>query len=200
MSTDIAHLDLASRSPRRLALLAQLGLRAAVIAADVDETPAPDEDPTDYVLRLALAKARAGRALAGHRNGRPTVAADTAVLQDRRILGKPADLAEARAMLSALAGREHRVLTAVAVIGRREQTALSESRVRFRPIAAAEIDAYWATGEPHDKAGGYAIQGLGALFVEHLAGSYSGVMGLPLYETAALLAAEGVLPLAPDSR
>jgi septum formation protein len=187
-----AHLYLASRSPRRLELLGQLGLRPAVVAADVDETPAPGERPKDYVQRIALAKARAGAAALDEPSARPVLAADTAVVVDERILGKPAGADEALAMLGLLSGRGHEVLTAVAVIGRREQVCLSISRVRFRDIPPAEAAAYWASGEPRDKAGAYAIQGRGALFVAELRGSYSGVVGLPLFETAELLAAEGV--------
>jgi len=121
--------------------------------------------------------------------------ADTAVVQDDRILGKPLDRQDAAAMLAQLSGREHRVLTAVALVGDREETRLSVSRVRFRPIDAAEAAAYWETGEPADKAGGYAVQGLGALFVESIGGSYSGVMGLPLFETGELLRRAGIAPL-----
>ena len=130
-------------------------------------------------------------------DGSLILAADTAVVVGTRVLGKPRDAWDAAAMLRCLAGREHRVLSGVALIGPGpvERSAVSESRVRMRPIAEAEIAAYWATGEPVDKAGGYAIQGRAAVFVEALSGSYSGVMGLPLFETAALLAAAGLAPL-----
>ena len=150
----------------------------------------------DYVLRIAAAKARAGRT-AAPRPALPVLGADTAVVCDDRILGKPADRDDALAMLRLLSGRTHRVLTAVAVVGSGEGVAVSETEVTFRAIAEAEALAYWATGEPRDKAGAYGIQGLGALFVERLSGSYSGVVGLPLFETACLLAAEGVAVLAP---
>jgi len=185
-------IHLASQSPRRRALLQQIGIRHAVVDVAVDETPLPREAPAEYVLRLALAKARAGHAL---RPERPVLGADTAVVIDDEVLGKPADRADAIAMLDRLAGREHRVLTAVALVGEREETRLSVSHVRFRPVAAGEAEAYWATGEPADKAGGYAVQGLGALFVESLSGSYSGVMGLPLFETGELLRRAGITPL-----
>jgi septum formation protein len=185
-------IHLASQSPRRRELLQQIGIRHAVLDVVVDETPLPREAPAEYVLRLALAKARAGHAL---RPERPVLGADTAVVVDDAILGKPADRADAIAMLGRLAGREHRVLTAVALVGEREETRLSVSHVRFRPLAAGEAAAYWATGEPADKAGGYAVQGLGALFVESLSGSYSGVMGLPLFETGELLRRAGISPL-----
>ena len=185
-------IHLASTSPRRRELLAQIGVRHDVVPVVVDETPRPAEAPAEYVLRLALAKARAGHALRGDR---PVLGADTAVVVDDRILGKPLDRDDALGMLARLAGREHRVLTAVAVVGEREETRLSVSHVRFRPIDAAEAAAYWATGEPADKAGGYAVQGLGAIFVESIAGSYSGVMGLPLFETGELLRRAGIAPL-----
>lgn len=193
-------LYLASRSPRRLALLGQLGLCAMVVAASVDETPSDGEDAAAYVQRLALAKARAGQQacapaeVAPGARPRPVLAADTAVVVDGRILGQPADADAALAMLARLSGRTHEVLTAVHLLGRHGHQALVRSQVRMRPISPREAAAYWATGEPRDKAGAYAIQGLGAVFVEHLAGSYSGVVGLPLYETAALLAREGLGP------
>lgn len=185
-------IHLASQSPRRRELLAQIGIRHDVIDVEVDETPRAGEAPAEYVLRLALAKARAGHRL---RPDRPVLGADTAVVQDDRILGKPLDRQDAAAMLAQLSGREHRVLTAVALVGDREDTRLSVSHVRFRPIDAAEAAAYWETGEPADKAGGYAVQGLGALFVESIGGSYSGVMGLPLFETGELLRRAGIAPL-----
>jgi len=197
---DEIDLYLASRSPRRRALLAQLGLRHRVIAADVDETPLAVECPKDYVLRMALAKARAAHASSAVAPGVPVLGADTAVVCDGRILGKPADAAEGLAMLRLLSDREHQVLTGVALLGRREQSACSETGVVFRAIDAAEARAYWASGEPRDKAGAYAIQGLGALFFAQLCGSYSGVVGLPLFETAALLAKEGIAALRPGSR
>jgi septum formation protein len=183
---------LASQSPRRRALLAQIGVHHDVIGVEVDETPLAGEAPAEYVLRLALAKARAGHRL---RPDRPVLGADTAVVQDGCILGKPRDGEDAARMLAQLAGREHRVLTAIALVGDREETRLSVSHVRFRPIDAVEAAAYWATGEPADKAGGYAVQGLGALFVESISGSYSGVMGLPLFETGELLRRAGIAPL-----
>jgi septum formation protein len=184
---------LASGSPQRRALLAQIGVRHAVRPVDVDETPAAGEAAADFVLRLALAKARAALADAPPTERPPVLAADTAVVVDGAILGKPRDRTDALAMLARLSGRRHEVLTGVALIAAGiERTALSASRVRFRAVSAAEAAAYWASGEPADKAGGYAIQGLGALFIAELAGSYSGVMGLPLFETAELLGAAGI--------
>lgn len=185
-------LHLASASPRRRALLAQIGLAHEVIVVPVDETYRAGERPEAYVERLALAKARAVWLLPG-RAPLPVLAADTTVVLEGEILGKPADCAAGLAMLARLAGREHRVLTAVALIAAAgEAVRTSASTVRLRPIEPAEAAAYWASGEPCDKAGGYAIQGLGAVLVERLEGSYSGVMGLPLYETAELLRAAGL--------
>ncbi|MCB2262758.1 MAG: Maf family nucleotide pyrophosphatase [Candidatus Thiosymbion ectosymbiont of Robbea hypermnestra] len=190
-------LILASRSPRRRALLEQIGVRFEIVDIDLDETRRPGEAPEDYVLRLALDKARAGRARVGSSLRPPVLAADTAVVVGDRILGKPRDRADAAAMLRLLAERTHRVLSGVALVGADEERALSVSEVRFRAVSARETDAYWESGEPRDKAGGYAIQGLGALFVAELRGSYSGVMGLPLFETARLLAAVGIDCLSP---
>jgi nucleoside triphosphate pyrophosphatase len=181
---------LASASPRRRELLAQIGVRFETIDTRVDESPRPDESPGDYVLRLARAKSESGWASTGDA---PVLGADTTVELDGRILGKPADAADGVAMLANLSGRTHRVFTAVAIrssTGLRSR--LSSSEVEFRAIAEEERRAYWETGEPHGKAGGYAIQGYAAVFVRALHGSYSGVVGLPLFETAELLAAAGV--------
>jgi septum formation protein len=183
---------LASNSPRRRELLAQIGVCFGVVAVDLDEAPLSYETPDAYVLRVAMDKARAGRALTDGRSELPVLAADTAVVVEGRILGKPRDRADGAAMMRLLAGRMHSVLTGVALVSELEQQALSTSEVSFRPIGPGEIEAYWDTGEPQDKAGGYAIQGVGAVFVSELRGSYSGVMGLPLFETAHLLAGAGV--------
>jgi septum formation protein len=181
---------LASVSPRRQSLLTQIGVRFVVTAAGIDETARRAEHPDDYVRRMARDKAVAVRTRGALL---PVLAADTTVVLDGRICGKPADEADGVAMLERLAGRSHRVLTAVALAdGSGVRECLSVSEVRFRAISRAECLAYWASGEPRDKAGGYAVQGLGAVFVEHLSGSYSGVMGLPLFETAQLLGAAGV--------
>lgn len=188
---------LASASPRRQILLAQLGLRWAQIPAVVDESRQPDEPPADYVRRLALAKSRAGRLHCPAAQAAPVVAADTTVVVAGTVLGKPVDAADAARMLQLMSGRTHQVLTAVAVASPGgESVALSASEVVFRTVGAAEAAAYWRSGEPADKAGGYAIQGLGAVFVQELRGSYSGVMGLPLFETAQLLGTHGVPVLA----
>jgi septum formation protein len=182
---------LASMSPRRRELLRQLGVSHEVLPVSVDETPRPGESAADMVCRLAAQKARAGLLL---RPGRvaPVMAADTAVALGSELFGKPVDQADAARMLARLAGRTHAVWTAVAATdGQRERVELSRSEVTFRAIAPEEIAAYWRTGEPADKAGAYAIQGLGAQFISELRGSYSGVMGLPLFEVAKLLSLFG---------
>lgn len=178
---------LASGSPRRRELLAQLGVQFEVCATDIDESSPGDEASDAYVRRMAATKARTALARLPSRRA-PVLGADTTVCIGSDRLGKPADRAAGAAMLRRLSGCEHEVLTAVAINdGEREAVAVSRTSVAFRPLTDAEIDAYWATGEPRDKAGGYAIQGLGAVFIEAIAGSYSGVMGLPLFETARLL-------------
>jgi len=183
-------LVLASASPRRRRLLAQIGIAHLVQGADIDEAVNADEAPADYAVRMACAKASAVRARGTHL---PVLAADTTVVIDGLILAKPRDRAHALAMLGRLSGRTHQVLTAVALAtAAAVEFRLSTSAVRMRSLTPAECAAYWESGEPRDKAGGYAIQGRGALFVEHLSGSYSGVMGLPLYETGQLLAAAGI--------
>ncbi|MFJ4257555.1 MULTISPECIES: Maf family protein [Pseudomonas] len=184
-------LYLASGSPRRRELLTQIGVPFSVVSAPIDETPLPDESAPAYVERLARAKAAAG--LARVEGPAVVLGADTAVVLDGRILGKPESREDALAMLADLSGREHQVLTAVALTdGQRVQSLCVTSQVRFRAISDDEAQRYWASGEPADKAGGYAIQGLGAVFVTGLSGSYSAVVGLPLSETADLLGQFGV--------
>lgn len=189
-------LFLASGSPRRRELLTQIGVPFQVVSASIDETPLPDECPAAYVERLARAKARAGREhLLGASVSAPfcVLGADTAVVLDDQILGKPVDEADALSMLMALSGREHEVLTAIAILAaERCETRVVRSRVSFRTISQQEAAQYWASGEPQDKAGGYAIQGLAAVFVVGLNGSYSGVVGLPVCETAELLGQFGI--------
>jgi len=182
---------LASNSPRRRELLSQIGVPHVVAGADIDETVLPGETPRAYVTRLAREKALAIR---GTGQRLPVLAADTTVVVDGKIFGKPRDRAEAIYMLGELAGRKHEVLTAIALAGtaRGVSERLSSNVVGFRKISPEECAAYWETGEPRDKAGGYAIQGLGAVFVESLTGSYSAVMGLPLFETGELLQAAGI--------
>lgn len=182
-------LYLASSSPRRRELLTQIGLSFNLVSGNVDETPLPDEAPAAYVERLARSKAQAGLTMLAQRPDVCVLGADTAVVLDGRILGKPKDREDALAMLQGLSGREHQVLTSVAVVDRdRCEVRVVSSDVAFRAISLAEAEAYWETGEPHDKAGGYAIQGLAAIFVKRVEGSYSAVVGLPLCETAELLA------------
>jgi septum formation protein len=184
---------LASSSPRRRELLRQIGVAFRQLEVSLDETALPGEEPSSYVLRLALAKAHAGWPRRDPRSGAAVLAADTAVVLDGSILGKPKDRRDGESMLLRLSGRSHQVLTAVAL--RHEggvESRISRSEVVFRGIGAPEAQRYWDTGEPADKAGGYGVQGLGGVFVADLRGSYSGVMGLPLFETAQLLDAAGV--------
>ena len=187
---------LASQSPRRRQLLHQLGVRHELLLPDEQEdaesleATLPGELPVDYVQRVTALKLKAARARLKRRGlpAAPILCADTTVALGRRILGKPADADQARAMLSALSSHSHRVLTAVAVSsGRRSWAAISLSQVRFAPLSPATIDAYIASGEPVGKAGAYAIQSQAAGWIAHIAGSYSGIMGLPLFETAQLL-------------
>ena len=180
---------LASQSPRRAELLRQVGIEFRAVPADADERVLAGEGAADFVERVAITKAQAVRA--GHPDS-PVLGADTAVVLDHRILGKPRDRADAIDMLQALSGRTHEVLTGVAVVSDTTRYALNVSRVSFRELSAAEIDAYWASGEPADKAGAYAVQGLAAAFIERIEGSYSGIMGLPLFETVNLLKQVGV--------
>lgn len=186
-----ATLILASASPRRAELLRQLKLTFVVQPQQVNEGRPPDEPVAAYVSRLARVKAQAGWEASG--GELPVLGADTVVALGEEHLGKPVDQAGAAAMLQKLGGRTHRVLTAVHVVqGQREAGLLSISEVDFRAIDPDEARRYWASGEPADKAGAYAIQGLGAIFVRELRGSYSGVMGLPLFETAELLVQFGI--------
>lgn len=186
-------LYLASQSPRRRQLLEQIGLAARVLDVDVPEQRAVGEAPEDYVSRVARDKAHAGFALVAHEPGAVVIGADTEVVLDERVFGKPTDAADARRMLSDLSGRAHRAISVVWCIGAgAEASATSCSEVRFAVLDAATIDAYVASGEAIGRAGAYAIQGRAAAFIEHLSGSYSGVMGLPLHETAVLLKRFGV--------
>ncbi|MDX1252351.1 MAG: septum formation inhibitor Maf [Gammaproteobacteria bacterium] len=184
---------LASSSPRRRELLEQIGIGYQILNVEVDETPRQNEAPELYVSRLALAKARAGWQTLAAQPRRPVLGADTAVVVEGEVLGKPRDREDGLAMLERLSGRCHHVLTAVSLVDEeREAARLSVSRVTFRAITAEERAAYWDSGEPAGKAGAYAIQGRAAIFVAYLEGSYSGVMGLPLYETSELLAEFGI--------
>jgi septum formation protein len=187
---------LASQSPRRRQLLEQIGIRHELLLPDADEDAEaleavhPGESPAAYVARVAALKLDAAVARMKRRGlaQAPVLCSDTTVALGRMILGKPADAAEARHMLQALSGKTHRVLTAVAVqAGRRRRHALSDSRVRFSALTPSQIRAYVDTGEPLGKAGAYAVQGRAATFIERISGSYSGIMGLPVFETAVLL-------------
>jgi len=198
---------LASQSPRRSQLLEQIGVRHVLLLpnaagdtpedAEALEAPLPGEDAQDYVQRVTALKTDAALARQARRAlpAAPILCCDTTVALDGAILGKPQDAQDATRMLARLAGREHQVLTAVQLAwASRRQAALSCSRVRFAPLSAAQIDAYVASGEPQGKAGAYGIQGRAAAFVERIEGSYSGIMGLPLFETAQLLGAAGLAP------
>ena len=186
---------MASASARRRELLCQLGLQAEVLPVDLDESTMQGESASDYVTRLARAKARAGFERLARPPATLVLGADTTVLVDHQILGKPVDRDAALQMLTLLSGRSHQVLTAIAVCDNDgEHCELNQTEVVMGPISEAERDWYWDTGEPCDKAGAYAIQGLGARFVRSIRGSYSGVMGLPLYETAKLLRMRGLEP------
>jgi septum formation protein len=188
-ASDAPVLCLASASPRRRELLASIGVEVEVRPVAIDEAVYPDESAAAYVTRLARDKALAG----ARWSTLPVLGSDTAVVCDGTILGKPRDRHHAAAMLGALSGRAHEVLTAVAVTGPAGLLeACVATRVVMRKITRAEIDAYWGTGEPADKAGGYAIQGLAAVFVARIEGSHSAVVGLPLFETADLLKRQGV--------
>jgi len=181
---------LASKSPRRRELLRQIGVLHQVIDADVVEVPRNHETPGDYVQRLAREKAEAGFANLKRQQLaiKPVLGADTIVVINNEILEKPQDAEHAAIMLRKLAGADHQVMTAVAMIVEEKcSIKLSVTDVVFRPLSESEIAAYWQTGEPCDKAGGYAIQGLGAVFVQQIRGSYTGVVGLPIEQTVALL-------------
>ncbi len=187
-------LILASASPRRLSLLRQIGIECEVLPVDLDEQIRLREPADEYVLRLAREKAEAAVAQASiDLNETAVLAADTAVVLDGDILGKPADRFDALAMLARLSGRTHKVMTGVAVRGPAGAgDVISTTEVSFRTLVREECERYWLSGEPADKAGAYAIQGMGALFVTAIAGSYSGVVGLPLLETGQLLHQQGV--------
>ncbi len=182
-------LILASQSPRRQELLRQIGVRFAVRPSSIPEILQPGESPQAYVTRLATAKAEAVRS----GTGLPVLGADTVVVYQGQILEKPQDRDDAIAMLRKLSGTVHQVVTAVSLISQHGASCVvCETSVGFRPVRADEAEFYWETGEPADKAGGYAIQGFGAVFVSHIAGSYSNVVGLPLAETAQLLQESGI--------
>ena len=181
---------LASASPRRKALLAQIGIDCEVMPSQIGEEARENEAPLDYVRRMAGEKARS---VAGSVPGRLVLGADTDVIMQSRILGKPRDRADFLEMFGLLSADTHQVITAVSLVqGDRCRVKTSISDVTFRAVSEAEMLAYWETGEPCDKAGGYGIQGLAAMFVRSISGSYSGIMGLPLYETSELLRGAGI--------
>ncbi|RYY76619.1 MAG: septum formation inhibitor Maf [Gammaproteobacteria bacterium] len=187
---DLPSLYLASQSPRRRELLRQIGVSFQLVDATVTELPRQHEPPRDYVQRLAREKAEAGLANVKQSQlpNRPVLGADTIVVINNEILEKPRDLEQATSMLRKLEGKAHQVMTAIAMVTEdRQQIKLSVTDVVFRPLTDDEIKRYWQTGEPRDKAGAYAIQGLGAVFVQQVRGSYTGVVGLPLEQTVLLL-------------
>jgi septum formation protein len=181
---------LASASPRRQELLDQIKVNYKIYPVNIDETPLLNEVPLVYVQRMAAEKSLACVARIGDKL--PVLAADTAVVLDNLIMGKPKDQADALAMLRRLSGKTHHVYSAVSLRGRVHHQAVSLTEVTFRPLTEREMIAYWQSGEPRDKAGGYAIQGMGSIFVESIKGSFSGVVGLPLFETAQLLSQQGI--------
>lgn len=194
---------LASASPRRKSLLGQLVKEFDVLPADIDETPLVNEIATDYVKRMALEKAKAASVLSQQSKLSPPnraiiIGSDTSVVLDGKILGKPENFDQAKGMLRSLSGKTHEVMTAVCLLDARFEHLVVENvitEVTFRRISDLEIRQYWQTGEPQDKAGSYGIQGLGSVFVERISGSYSAVVGLPMFETAQLLQQMGITPL-----
>lgn len=185
---------LASNSPRRQELLQQIDIAFEKLSVDIDETKRIQETSEQYVVRMAKEKAAAGRRLA--EKPQAVLSADTSVVVDNVCLGKPNSEAHALQMLRQLSGREHQVMSAIAIDYCSEVTCrLSTTRVTFRPLSDEEISSYWRTGEPRDKAGAYAIQGRAAVFVEKINGSYSGVVGLPLFETEQLMRQLGLMNL-----
>ncbi len=192
MTSPHRQIYLASRSPRRKQLLDQIGIAYEVMHVDVQELRGEDESAEGYVARVAAAKAEA--AAPARLQRLPILAADTEVILDNRILGKPPDRGAAIEMLMSLSGRAHRVLSAVVLLHDRPEYRLSESRVWFKSLTVRECEAYCDSDMPYDKAGGYGIQDRAAIFISRIEGSYSGIMGLPLYETAQLLSKHGVMP------
>ena len=195
MVEDDFDIYLASASPRRRELLEQIGVRYQLLKSDIPEQPVAGESARDFVLRMAIAKAQAGKDSLVSCTHQPVLGADTVVVVDNDILGKPLDKAHGLDMLARLSGRSHEVISAVALMGESTNTRLSVSKVSFRATTTAERERYWQSGEPNDKAGAYGIQGKAAIFISRLEGSYSAVMGLPLYETTELLEQAGIKPL-----
>jgi len=192
-----AQIILASASPRRRELLQQIGIKAIAQAVDIDETKKPDESVKKYVERLAMEKAQRGFDVIDNDDLLPVLGSDTIVEIDGEVLGKPEDRQHAKDILMRLSGQQHEVHTSVAIVtADKKVMTTSSSHVQFKKLETSEIENYLATGEADDKAGAYAIQGIAAQFVKNINGSFSGVMGLPLYETVELLKQCGVNPLA----
>ncbi len=185
-------LYLASKSPRRQELLQQIGVRFRQLNVDVSEERLLQEQPQDYVSRIALEKARAGSRLPGLIKNIPVLGSDTIVVIDNTILVKPKDFNDAIEMLTLLSGRTHKVLTAISVIHDEAWSCVNETTVSFRNLTENEIESYCFSDEPWDKAGAYAIQGKAAIFIKEIKGSYSGVMGLPIFETSQCLQKAGI--------
>ncbi len=183
---------LASASPRRRELLEQIGVRYQLVKSEIPEIPLAGESAEEFVVRMAIEKALLGKGYTDSSVAKPVLGADTAVVVDNEILGKPRDKAHGLAMLEKLSGRSHLVISAVALVGKATCQRINISRVSFRQLSPAEREDYWQTGEPKDKAGAYGIQGKAAIFIDRLEGSYSAVMGLPLFETAELLEEAGI--------
>jgi len=201
MATSQPLIILASASPRRMELLKQIGIKPLQQPADIDETTHQNESPEHYVVRMARQKAIAVASALPSDASTLVIGADTAVVAGNEILGKPADQQDAARMLRLLSGSTHRVLCAVAISGAgKVDSCCVETLVRFRNATTQEAQAYWHSGEPADKAGGYGIQGLGAVFIEWIQGSYTAVMGLPLFETADLLAQHNIHIISKDLR
>ncbi|MBW3871848.1 Maf family nucleotide pyrophosphatase [Neisseria meningitidis] len=185
-------LYLGSNSPRRMEILTQLGYRVVKLPADINETVRQNEDPARYVQRMAEEKNRTALTLFCETNGTmpdfPLITADTCVVSDGIILGKPHSQAEAIEFLNRLSGKQHTVLTAVCIHYRgNAENRVQTNRVVFKPLSSEEISAYVQSGEPMDKAGAYAVQGIGSIFIQSIEGSFSGIMGLPVYETVSML-------------
>lgn len=193
MNTPDPQIYLASSSPRRQQLLEQINIKYILLHPDLKESPQKRESPVDYAIRNALEKARTGLDMLDNNTHHsqlslPVLAADTVVSLDNKVFGKPANKSDGLNMLEQLSGKSHDVITAVSLVSKNQQrSALCKSTVTFREITKEEREKYWSTDEPHDKAGSYAIQGNAAIFIRNLSGSYSGVMGLPLFETASML-------------
>lgn len=183
---------LASSSPRRKELLKQIGLEVEIQPADIDETPGINENPEKYVQRMAMEKAICIRSKLG--SAAPIISGDTIVVVDGSILGKPSSESQFRDMMQQLSGRQHEVLSAFTLLCKEiNETSIQRTSVWFRPLSDLDIEEYWLSGEPEGRAGGYAIQGLGALFVERIEGSYSSVMGFPIFEIGQMLSKYGLL-------